>query len=577
MTEVRRAKELSVLRYVEELQLNPQNVYYQRVTSNNYNSSRAMFSGISPSRRALLLNYAQVQVTANIEKSNNATAGAGNARAFSTGDRIRLKPFLPLHNCMSSISFTINGAVQTHSQPRRYSKILGLLYGKKACDTYLSSAGGAFNSLTGSYYSVDSGGSALLGAGREAIGYGGDPNFQKACERFEDLLRRSTAPAISGGAGTAAVSVSWTEPLLIPPFNPFAMVTKDLPSYCPFKHMSPVIPHANNWELSMQFQRFVPSVFYPFCSVHGNAGTEINYLHFSRVANTNNLTQMDLLLYWYVPPLTESIPQSISLQSYYIREFVATAPRSLRINSNATVTGGFDSGLIQLQDVPDLIVFHAEADKDSTAGYNSVFATTSQDIRGTAANLRSNAAEWNIACYDDFCEISAVRIIIGNTPNVIDTSFTQEELYQLTAKNSAGMTHDFSRWRGLLKGTTDAANNNGYPGQCFVALRPSDLSEYFSPGTNAPISIQITATLTARSSVYPHIAGAADTRVYSGYVHLLYGKRMLNISADKAEYVNQAISSESAMATLYPTVNKDVPSIAGLSMDQKPSFKSRIF
>ncbi|MHA2367051.1 MAG: hypothetical protein ACXAC7_24070, partial [Candidatus Hodarchaeales archaeon] len=132
MTELVKATELSVLEYVQSLGLNPENVYYQRISSTNISVNSAQWAFNSPNKRAFLLANAQIEWFPTINKRNAAN---GADVAFDSRDSISFKPCMPFTNAMSSMSLTLNGAQLTLNQPRRFADHLCMMYaGKKGAE-----------------------------------------------------------------------------------------------------------------------------------------------------------------------------------------------------------------------------------------------------------------------------------------------------------------------------------------------------------------------------------------------------------------------------------------------------------
>lgn len=96
------------------------------------------------------------------------------------------------------------------------------------------------------------------------------------------------------------------EPLIVPPFNPFAKLKDGMPGYMWFKDMSPVIPNIDRLELDIQFQNLSAGVLYPRWMQAVTTANEFKRLAITALA-------ADLKLYWYETPVNMSIPRSVDL------------------------------------------------------------------------------------------------------------------------------------------------------------------------------------------------------------------------------------------------------------------------
>ena len=148
------------------------------------------------------------------------------------------------------------------------------------------------------------------------------------------------------------LNVRLREKVFGPPFNPFAMVQKDMPDYCWFKHMSPVIGNVSRLEFDYQMSNFAPSVLFYRQSTHANGeGNENN-----RVGNIKieDITEAGMTLYWYKMPDKMVIPRQLIYQTWSVRQFVKSLSAPV-INNDAALASQV-SDLIQLHSIPTLIV-----------------------------------------------------------------------------------------------------------------------------------------------------------------------------------------------------------------------------
>ena len=214
------------------------------------------------------------------------------------------------------------------------------------------------------------------------------------------------------------------------------------------KYLS-VIPNIDRIEVDIQFN-----------SDKLAAGTM--FYRYSR-ADTNNevkrlvITNLDanLLLYWYELPYQMSIPRSVDLQTYNLREFQSPAVT----NANGVIgTRTSRTDLIQLRSVPTFIVLHARRDQNA-ASYLCESLSSDDNYFGLGSSGSTNDAGLPIAdaenSIDTMLEIVQLEVILGNRQNVISASFSQRELYQLTLKNCCeGFSVDYVDWRGAYAPNT---------------------------------------------------------------------------------------------------------------------------
>ena len=226
------ASELDIRRYVTELGLNPDNVFYQSVSARNISTSNAQWTITSPNKRSYLLSYALVNWQPTIEhrRANNAAENWGNS--FQA---ISFKPGLAFANAMSSITLSVNGNTMTLSQPRRFMEALTMAnVSAEECAKCFECG-----------YPDKMGGQ--LSAANPGINFIGetDDQFIKNEYAFDTKLLRAAGQANYGAFNATALSNNdgIQEPLIVPPFNPFAKLKEGMPGYMWFKNMSGVIPN----------------------------------------------------------------------------------------------------------------------------------------------------------------------------------------------------------------------------------------------------------------------------------------------------------------------------------------------
>lgn len=559
------ASELDYKRYVTELGLNPDNVYYQSISSNNVTTSNCQWTITSPNKRSLLLSYAVVNWQPSITRfraDGITSQGWGNSV-----NGISLKPCLPFANAMSSITMSVNGNTITLSQPRRFIESLTMACVNKEEARSCFETGYPDN--MGSHAS-------LLNPGAPALYNSYDSGFEKNEANFNDKLLRTIAsndpleqkmtsvanPVVLTGD---AANQGFQEPLIVPPFNPFSKLTQGMPGYMWFKNMSPVIPNVDRLEIDIQFVNLSPSVLYPRF-VQTPANNELKQIKITALA-------ADIKLWWYEVPVNMSIPRSIDLQTWNVREFSSTA----QVAGNAELLNTMQSPLIQLNSTPTLIGIHIERNKDTAAQYLPNSASRDDDLAG------GNPGTTGLTSWDSFAEIRNLQILLGDRPNVISTNFTQRELYYLTLKNSkTPFPYSYEDWRGSSRanlGATGIPTANATRlwngSKCVVFLRPKDIAEKISDGVFAPNSFQVIANATGRHGTHGLGAAAAEP-TWVMYVHLYYGKHFLRLEPDKAQFQEQSIPLDTARRITNPVLETQGVSglgsgLEGLRLRSEPS------
>lgn len=549
MVETVKATELQVQEYVASIGLNPDNVFYQRIASTNISVNQAQWQIISPNKRANLLALAWIHWKPVITKRRNDNTTAVNH--VNNGIWASFKPGLPFTNAMSSIDSTINSATITLSQPRRFMEHLSLMFGgRQGMKKCFSSCGGEPYMLNGESDNTNATRNLISGWSRH------DSALQDNEDSFREKLNRAEGAGVADLNGTNSQTIDCIEPVIIPPFNPFAKLKEGMPDYAWFKHMSPIIPNVSRLELNCQFQNLSQSVLFP------------RYLR--NVADENHRLSItgltaDLILYWYNPPPSMVSPRQHILQTWNVREYVTTVGV---VNNNATAASN-QTDLIQLHAVPTLIVIHAEVNKDDATYANFAIHSDSDQAGGA----RINSSQNNNAL-DSYMEISKFEVLLGDRPQVIGTRFTQEELYYLTLKNSKilDFPYKFNQWRGARVPTGTAGGTTfNQMSKMFIALRPKDLSEKFGDGIRFPTTLQFTMSLTARDGL-GNIAGG--NKSYTLYTHVYSGKHFLTMTSDSGQYQEQQIDVNQAIQKI-STVGGGLASGGRLRLDE-PRYVSKL-
>lgn len=587
MSEIRKATELSILSYVSSLGLNPDNVYYQRSKSNNVTKNNAQWQLRAPSSRSHLLSYVVVDWKPKIDRfrgtaANPSVIGARQEFGEDPGG-FSFKEVFPFANAMTSISLSLNGNNIVYSQPRRFMKCLQAM-----CVTR-EEARSCFESEywhnSGGHFSNSRPGDTSHGVMDEGL-----MNNEK--RMLEKWLRTTGLNVLTDTpADDTGVQVSHQEPLICAPFNPFAKITTGMPDYMPWKHMSPVIPNIQNIELDIQFN---PQKIEASTMFHRYARAVVNnepkFLQFASL-------EADILLYWYLVPPSMEIPRNIDLQSWSVREFQTAVNKGAVVN-NGAVALSEKTDLIQLKSVPTLIIIHAERDKDK-ANYQCVSYTADSDMLG--ANAPANNSQANSTngignssinnSLDDFMEITSMNVTLGDKPNVINVNFSQNELFYLTTSNSkVPFPYSYNTWKGYRVPNVGVATNvakeasnildppvfHHQSGNCFVAIRPKQISEQFSDGVLTPTTLEFEVNLRAKSGGLGFQGG---NHTYTLYTHLFFGKHFLRQENLRFQYQEQTIDIETALRATKPNlgVSPIGGSLANLRIkSEDPRYVSRV-
>ena len=573
------APELDIRSYVASLGLNPDNVFYQRVQSNNVTTASAQWQITSPNKRSLLLSWAAVDWQPTIQRRR---ADQTTAQDFdSAGDQISFKPVMPFTNAMTSQTLSINGNSLTLSQPRRFSEQLGrMCVGRSESRSCYETQW--WNSYGGQYGGARGGNNSMSGYIDEGLRMNEDLTKQK-------LLRANGANAAAGITlnGANNLVVSYQEPLLVPPFNPYLKVSDSMPDYLPWKWMSPVIPNIDRLEVDIQFnpdKLAAGALFYRYA--HADTNNEVKNLTITALA-------ADLLLYWYEVPVDMAIPRSVDMQTWNLREFQSPVAAGVAQVNGVLATQRQLTDLIQLRSVPSFIILTARRRQD-TAAYSCRSMVSDDDFMGTGGTGSTDAAGAVVAnvnhSLDTFMEIVSMNVILGDRPNVISTQFTQRELYYLTVKNckSRDFSLAFNDWMGAYSphapnATAADTDENPLPdgtynvnlAKSFVVLRPKDIAEKISPGVFFPTSLQFDVNLRAKDGA---CGLAGGNQIFDLFTHVVVGKHFLRLEPDRAQYQEQSVTLEAALAALKPGLA--VPGSTGGALtslrDRAAGYSSRL-
>lgn len=595
MARVHVADTLRISDYVASINLNPNNVFYQSLESNNISTQGASWQITSPDKRSLLLSIAQIEWKPTYERrlADNTTVDAFTADA----DKFSMKPLLPFTQSMTSQTVSINGQSLTFSQPRRFSEPISRMLvtteeSKPLYETqWWTESGGNYtnnrpanNALAAN---IDEGLSANETAlySKILIGENNTANIAEATQ-----------------AGKSSFTVSHFEPILLPPFNAYGRCKEDMPDWAAHKYQSDVIPNVDRFEFDCQFNAAkiaAGTIFYRYGqneAAPGNTGT--------RSLVMTNL-QATMHLYWYNVSPSFSIPRSVDLQSWNIREFVTAVDGGNPVANGSLAANRTVTDLLQLRSPPSLILIHAIRRQDdpdyvchsmvSDSDYKG--ADLNGSVAGGGASGSAVVANANHSL-DPFMQIVNLTCILGDRPNVLSVNFTERELYDITLKNSkwSGFSQSFATWRGPFRdhygcpANNDADSNPTLLGRdgadtlsvanCipqlskgFVALTAADLAERVPPGTYFPSSFQFTVQFRALDGASGFSGG---DHKWDCYTHIINSKNFLRVEPDRSSFNEQSLSYGAYEAAIRPDMGRDTPGGALSNLREKVSdYRSR--
>lgn len=570
MVEVIPDVNLSFKEYQASLQQNPSNIFYQRIQSRNVSNQQCSFTVSSPNKRSYVLSNAQIEWVFTLTRRRSA-GGIPTAVAdpyAQSRDLISLKPVLPVANAMSAITISINGSTSTIAQPRRFMESLSMLH--------VSRDEAKLNYESG--YPEKMGGQALRTFPTVTWGYNEldstmmDQYYDFANRQLRDGISKRTTTHLTffqdGDAARVQTGgkIAVTEPLICPPFDCYSKVDKSsMPDWSPWKWMSKVIPNVDRLEIDIQFTKLVESLMYFY---YGRGGEDADNVPPSMTIQASDV-EANLILYWTEVPVSTSIPRSIDLQTWNVREFqdsIGAAPNDVAAEKTST--------LIQLNSVPSLIITHVERNRDIDE-YQQLAATSNVGADNAQTRIRAGGLNHS---WDEYAEINTITYLLGDRPNVISATFSQRELYDLTMKNSKQFPYTYADWRGRKRpiyasgafqaaaGTqqgleTVTAAWHTYPTKCIVAVTGADIANKTSTGVFSSNSLQIVVNFRPHSG-FAGIAGFPSSHLL--YNHLIFGKEFLRIESDKSQFQSQSLDEATARRLTDPPLGSmAMPMIAG--------------
>lgn len=537
--DVRKSEFLNYLSYNTSLNINPKNVYYQRIRSDNVSTNIVQWAFNNPNKRAMLLSMASIEWTFSLQRLRDD----GVTTESWGGNTVHIAPKhqFPFQNACSSITTSINSATQTITQPRRYIDILN-----RMCISREENLSGCYE-----YGYPDSAGGHATTDNPATFHYNevhDDGMVRSAKTFYDELIRADKANGnplrlVGEGVNTSIITgIKMVENVVVPPFDGYWCVSKhDMPEHLPWKHMSPVVGNIDRIELSLNFQNLSAGALFPYyaSTAANNEPKQFRILDTGLEAN--------LMLSWYELPTNMTIPRTIDYNTWDVREYVTPAA-----NNNVPITPGDDTAdqvngnLIQLKSMPSFIIIHARRDQDSADYLPKSFF---HDSDGAGANLGNSGAEHS---FDSKLEIRSLNVLLGNRPNVVNVTINQQRLYDITQRNCKKLGLSFNDWRGWLRnavavaGQTLAADGGFTSPESFLVFTAQDLAEELSDGVAFPISLQVQVNMTARDGIAGTTGG---DQIYKLYQHVFYTKHFLRLSQDSGgQFEEQLLNADASRA-----------------------------
>ena len=578
MARVHLSDTLRIQEYVASVGLNPNNVFYQEVRCNNISTQSAQWQITSPDKRSLLLADARIEWKPTYQKQLQD----GTPSDFvADADKFSFKPLLPFTQAMTSQTVSINGQSLTFSQPRRFSEPYSrmLVTQEESKPLYETQW---WDNVGGNFTNNRPVNSAMAAEIDEGLAENEQTLYSKILHGNDTIQDIADATLV----GSNSFTVSHFEPVIVPPFNPYMRCKQDMPGWASHKYQSDVIPNIDRFEFDCQFNQSkiaAGTMFYRYsqCLNGGAAGTELPY----RLVMTD--LQATFHLYWYSVSTDFSIPRSVDLQSSNIREFVTAVDAGAPVPNANLAANITTTDLLQLRSPPSLILLHAIRRQDALdyqcqamvcdSNYDGLDIAGSAGAGASGSGIVANA----VHSLDPFPQIVSVTCILGDRPNVLSTTFTQRELYDITVKNSkwAGFPQNFAAWQGPFSDhygcpTNDDADSNPtllprdgaavqglaekipQMAKSFIALTPADLAERISDGVYFPTSLQFQVQFRAMDGAAGLNGGSHQ---YDAYTHVIGSKNFIRVEPDRASFNEQSLSYGGFEAAIRPDMARDTP------------------
>lgn len=533
--------DIKILEYVRSIGINPDRITYRNYKPERISTTGCNFNIIPPSNNSYLLAYPQI--TWIITINNFDDSNEINDTFQGNGIWASYKPGLTFSNATSKIEVRINNGVDSMQHLNHLSHILTMMFmGRQGSKTILSTCGGeqynydgfhdpgVNNEFTGRF---QTGIDAIPPTSLFNLGYikKDEPMMRNEISFLSKLYNDNFLVALDGENDLVAIT---TEPLLCSIFNPYFLQKDKHPKYAWWKNTSPLIPLINKLDINITFENLDPSIIF------------LRYLRVDPTIAVDGKIVVDNLdaslhLYWIVEKLIIEKPL-YKIPCWNFMEYAFSLNNGNVLNTGVPLQNVRTSD-INLFNYPSLIIIHAEVDKSSPS-YELLSLSTDDDQKGNAARFSGD-----INSLDSFMEIDNLQIILDGK-EVLPKSLNQRELHYLTLKNSImnDFPYEYERWIGKeLPSLDDADGTYANPAQCFVALTMRDLASHFGHSISKNITIDFQMDLTGRDGL--HSLTGVTQKIYTLYIHFIYGERYCEITKEKAEFKYHMVNMDNLIKT----------------------------
>ncbi len=491
----------------------PGYVFTQRVQAVNPTPTKLNFSlkSVDPNLFLRSKAYLKLSVSMQNDELDNALTPVLDT-PISVDSVIYKKPGMLIANSATEMNLKLNNFGINLKEQRYWQKYLTAQHaGKTITEKYLSTSGSRYPQWTG-LTDVNTGyPSETVQFVRLLDDKGIDESSEAA---FIDI---TSAPG-------AQTTFNYSEPVNIGCFNFLDDKKKEIYDKSWYKNMSSLIPYIKQVALDI--------------SLNDLAANTLIYLYSRRVIGiapqprASRLTAVSIvsaeLVVEWVRPRTEmllSLPPSIDIQSFFIdhREFVMNNGDDIAYQTNSTI----DIQNLIIHQVPSYMIFYATVNKDSP-NYECVSISSSRDIGGVDLLVTSDldSAETNLQLVDN---TFALRLNSMGGDSVIDTRYSNRELYEITLKNSikdAPWNH--RQWTG---GEGRLAL---YPPNTYVILGEEDLLSYFVRKGQTVDNLVLNFSATYRNEeghgVRKTEISVGGDKPYNFHISLIYDRYFIRIS-----------------------------------------------
>lgn len=361
--------------------------------------------------------------------------------------------------------------------------------------------------------------------------FDGDNGRQHAYDDvFQDIL-----------VGDTDSTFRFLEPLSFGIFNHLADYKNDIYSGSWNRKQSSLIPYITELELSMTFKNIAAnSLIYQYGRLN-NDPTVVDPVNprSCRLVDLNIL-DAELVLFWVKPrdEILLDMPHTVRIQSwqYDHKQFgLGLIPDSTRAI--------YSENNIYTQQIPSYILLYAMVDKDSDAyqcqavftdsNGENLFSTISTSINSVESGASPSASPSPAVTGADL----TIRSNTLGGDDILDTKYTEPELYRLTLKNSvADFPYSKNVFRSNLLGDSVFAN---YPGNFYLLLGEQELNSFFIRKgqmiRSYVLSFNGQWTISDGYSIRKILQGGnlnGGTKTYAMHIFYIYDRYGITLSSD---------------------------------------------